>query len=45
MVIPKHAEEEAITRALEKARTENLVKKAIEDGMSSELAFNKYGVM
>ena len=45
LVIPKESEEEAITLALEKARTENLVKKAIEEGMSSETAFNTYGVM
>lgn len=45
LVIPKQVEEEAITLALEKSRTENLVKEAIENGMSSELAFKTYGVM
>jgi len=45
LVIPRDAEEEAITRALEKARTENLVRKAIQEGMSTVEAFTKYGVM
>ena len=45
LVIPKRVEEEAITLALEKARTENLVRKAIENGMASEEAWNTYGVM
>jgi 4-hydroxy-4-methyl-2-oxoglutarate aldolase len=45
LVIPKEAEEEAISLALEKSRTEDLVKEAIENGMSTELAFKKYGVM
>lgn len=45
LVIPKEVEEEAITLALEKSRTEDLVKEAIENGMSTELAFKTYGVM
>lgn len=45
LVIPQEAEEEAISRALEKARTENLVRVAIEKGMSAEEAFNTFGVL
>jgi regulator of RNase E activity RraA len=44
-VIPRAAEEEAITKALEKARGEKLVKKAIEAGMSAREAFDKFGIM
>lgn len=45
LVIPQEAEEEAVSRALEKARTENLVRVAIENGMSAEEAFDTYGVL
>lgn len=45
LVIPREAEEEAISLALEKARTENLVRAAIEKGMSAEEAFNTFGVL
>ena len=45
LVIPRDIEEEVIRLSLEKARTENLVRVAIEGGMSAEEAFNKYGVM
>ena len=44
-VIPKEAEEEALVSALEKVRTEDLVARAIEDGMSTEEAFGRFGVM
>lgn len=44
-VIPAVAEEEVIRRALEKARGEKSVRKAIEDGMSATDAFAKYGIM
>jgi 4-hydroxy-4-methyl-2-oxoglutarate aldolase len=44
-VIPKEAEEEALESALEKVRTEDLVARAIEEGMSTEEAFGRYGVM
>jgi hypothetical protein len=33
------------TRALEKARGEQLVRKAIENGMSGVEAFEKHGIM
>jgi len=45
LIIPQVAEEEAINKALEKARTENLVRKAIEEGMSTVDAFDQFGVM
>ncbi len=45
LVIPKAAEEEAIVRALEKVATENKVRVAIEAGMSTEEAFERFGVM
>ena len=45
LVIPREAEEEAIRKGLEKASTENTVRLAIEQGMSTVEAFRKYGVM
>jgi 4-hydroxy-4-methyl-2-oxoglutarate aldolase len=45
LVVPREVEKEAITRAVEKVRAENLVRKAIEAGMSTVEAFEKYGVM
>jgi len=45
LVIPRHAEEEAIRRALEKASTENKVRDAIQKGMSTVDAFKTFGVM
>jgi len=44
-VVPKNAEEEIIRRALEKASGEELVRKAIGDGMGALDASEKYGVM
>jgi 4-hydroxy-4-methyl-2-oxoglutarate aldolase len=45
LVVPRAAEEECIRRALEKLEGENLVRIAIENGMSTVDAFAKYGVM
>jgi len=45
LVIPREAEQEAIARALEKARTESTVSLAIKGGMSTCEAFAKFGVM
>lgn len=45
LVIPRAAEQEAITRALEKVRTENKVAAAIRNGMSTVEAFATFGVM
>jgi hypothetical protein len=42
---PARGEEEVMRRALEKARGEKLVKKAIEGGMSAREAFDTYGIM
>jgi regulator of RNase E activity RraA len=44
-VVPKAAEEEVFVRALEKARGEKRVRKAIEDGMSTKEAFETFGIM
>ncbi|WP_424927117.1 RraA family protein [Amaricoccus tamworthensis] len=45
LVIPREAEEEAITAAFKKAATENKVAEAIRNGMSSQEAFATFGVM
>lgn len=45
LVLPKAAEEEAISRALEKVTKENTVRTAILNGMSTVEAFEKFGVM
>ena len=45
LVVPRAAEVEAIQRAFEKVRAENLVCQAIEQGMSTVEAFATYGVM
>lgn len=45
LVVPQEVEREAISLALEKVRKENLVRKALEEGMSTVDAFTKYGVM
>lgn len=45
LVVPREVESEAILRALEKARTESAVAKAIKDGMSASDAFRNFGVM
>jgi len=45
VIVPRDLEQEVITRALEKARKENVVRREIEGGMSSTEAFAKYGVL
>lgn len=45
LVIPREAEREAIALALEKAETESKVRLAIEGGMSTVEAFERFGVM
>jgi regulator of RNase E activity RraA len=45
LLVPQETEAEVFTRALEKARGEKLVKKAIEEGSSAVEAFEKYGIM
>lgn len=44
-VVPKEIEEAVIIQALEKARGEKTVQKAILQGMSARDAFDKYGIM
>jgi regulator of RNase E activity RraA len=43
--VPAEAETEVFTKALEKARGEKLVRKAIEEGSSAVDAFKKFGIM
>ena len=45
LVVPREAEEDIIRGAIEKARGEKLVAKAIEAGMSAGEAFRKFGIM
>ena len=45
LVIPAAVENEAVERAIEKARTENKVALAIRNGMSAREAFDSFGVM
>ena len=44
-VIPKKAEREIFVKAVEKARGEKLVRKALEHGMGAAEAFQKFGIM
>ena len=45
LIIPKELEKEAFEGAIEKARREQLVKKALEEGMSTVNAFKTFGIM
>jgi regulator of RNase E activity RraA len=45
LIVPQAVAKEAITKALHKARTENLVRKAIQEGMTAVEALDTYGVM
>ena len=45
LIIPKEAVIEAFTGAIDKARGEQLVKKALQSGMSTVDAFDKFGIM
>ena len=45
LAVPKEAEQDVFAKALEKARGEKLVKKALEEGSSAAAAFEKYGIM
>ena len=44
-VIPREAEADIVQAALEKVRGENLVRKALESGMSAFEAFQTFGIM
>ncbi|MEY4918284.1 MAG: hypothetical protein RL616_2197, partial [Verrucomicrobiota bacterium] len=45
VIVPRAVEVEVITRALEKARGEKVVRKAIEGGMTATAAFKKFGIL
>ncbi|MCC6681886.1 MAG: RraA family protein [Phycisphaeraceae bacterium] len=45
LVIPRRYEQQVIDKALQKARGEKSVRKAIESGMSSTEAFERYGIL
>lgn len=45
VIVPTRVESEVIERSLDKARTENVVRAAIESGMSSTDALRTYGVL
>jgi 4-hydroxy-4-methyl-2-oxoglutarate aldolase len=45
VIVPRELEAEVVTRALEKARAEKLVRREIEGGLSSTEAFEKYGIL
>lgn len=45
LIVPQEVEKEAFTGAIEKARGEKLVQKALEEGMSTVEAFEKFGIM
>lgn len=45
IVVPKAVETEAFEKALEKARGEQRVKKALEEGMTTVEAFKTFGIM
>lgn len=45
VIIPRKVEAEVMNRALAKARSERLVRKEIEAGMSSTEALRKYGIL
>ena len=45
VIVPRAMEQEVITRALEKARDEKVVRHAIEGGLSATAAFKKFGIL
>lgn len=45
VIIPRALEEQVIIKVLKKAQGEKLVRKEIENGMSSTAAFRKYGIL
>jgi len=44
-VVPKAAERDVMAAAFDKARKEKVVRKALEDGMPSKEAFEKFGIL
>jgi 4-hydroxy-4-methyl-2-oxoglutarate aldolase len=45
VIVPRAIEKEVITKALQKARGEKKVRKAIEGGMTATAAFKKFGIL
>jgi regulator of RNase E activity RraA len=45
LVVPRDAEEDIFSKAIEKARGEKLVRKALEEGSTAVKAFEKFGIM
>lgn len=45
LIIPRELEEDVFSAAIEKARSEKVVRKALEEGMSSKDAFERFGIM
>lgn len=45
LIVPQEVETEAFTKAFEKSRGEKMVKQALEQGMTTVDAFNKFGIM
>lgn len=45
VIVPRALETEVIVRALEKARGEKVVRRAIEGGMSATAAFKEFGIL
>jgi len=44
-IIPRAAEEDVVRKALEKARAESVLERALREGMSATEAFDRYGIM
>jgi 4-hydroxy-4-methyl-2-oxoglutarate aldolase len=44
-IIPRAAEAEVVRKALEKAREESVLERALREGMSATEAFARYGIM
>ena len=44
-VVPRRAEEDVFAKALEKARGEKTVRRALEEGMAAREAFERFGIM
>jgi regulator of RNase E activity RraA len=44
-IIPRAEEEEVVSKALEKAREESVLERALREGMSATEAFARYGIM
>jgi regulator of RNase E activity RraA len=44
-IIPRAAEEEVVRKALEKAREESVLERALREGTSAAEAFARYGIM